>query len=47
MGDVVFVSIVVLFFAVAVLYVRACAGIVGGEAIESIVEVEEDEAVSA
>lgn len=47
MGDVVFVVIVVAFFALAVLYVRACGAIVGGDVADEAAEVEVDEAVAA
>lgn len=47
MADVVFVAIVTAFFAVAVLYVRACGALLGADAAEPAAEVDEDEAVAA
>lgn len=47
MADALFVLTVVAFFAAAVLYVHACAGMVGAGTAEPSAEVDEDEAVAA
>jgi hypothetical protein len=48
MGDLIFMAVVVAFFAVTVAYVRACERIVGRDTgLESLVDAETGDAASA
>jgi hypothetical protein len=48
MGDLIFVAVVVAFFAATVAYIRGCERIVGEEAgVEALVDAETEDAASA
>jgi hypothetical protein len=48
MGDLIFVAVVVVFFAATVVYIRGCERIVGEDTgVEALVDAETEDAASA